>query len=49
MWKCKYCGNQYGMPYKDNKLEGMMCLAPDCGRFNHIDEYNNEEVYDSDL
>ncbi|WCK56134.1 hypothetical protein PP175_09590 [Aneurinibacillus sp. Ricciae_BoGa-3] len=36
MWKCHYCGSEDGMPYKDRNLSGMLCLAPDCGRFNEI-------------
>ncbi len=47
MWKCQFCGNSNGIPYKDQNLEGMLCLAPDCGRFNHIEQ--DEEIYDSDL
>jgi len=47
MWQCKYCGSSKGMYYKDNQLEGMLCLDPNCGRFSEHED--NEELYDSDL
>lgn len=34
MWQCEYCYGRNGMVFKDNNLEGVLCLEPDCGRFN---------------
>lgn len=48
MWTCSYCGKDQGMYYKDQQLEGMLCLEPDCGRFNNVVN-NKEELSDSDL
>lgn len=48
MWKCEYCGGNKGMYYKDKQLEGMLCLEPDCGRFNNI-PIEDKNYYDSDL
>ncbi len=48
MWTCRYCGSNQGMYYKDQQLEGMLCLAPECGRFNNTFE-NSNDLYDSDV
>ncbi|MEW9667698.1 hypothetical protein [Ammoniphilus sp. 3BR4] len=38
MWSCPYCGNHSGVRFKDSNLQGMLCMHPDCGRFNELDE-----------
>lgn len=48
MWKCKYCGGSSGMYYKDNQLEGMLCLEPECGRFNDK-SITEDKIYESDI
>lgn len=37
MWTCPYCGGKMGQPFEDGQLQGMLCLAPDCGRFDSGD------------
>lgn len=49
LWTCQYCGSEYGMYYKDQQLEGMLCLDPNCGRFNDLNEKEKKDFYDSDL
>jgi len=34
MWSCPHCGQQAGLPFQDDQLQGMLCLNPDCGRFD---------------
>lgn len=34
MWICPYCGGDEGQPFHDDQLSGVLCLAPDCGRFD---------------
>ncbi len=34
MWTCPYCGGKLGQPFEDSQLRGMLCLSPDCGRFD---------------
>ncbi|NGQ94076.1 hypothetical protein G3578_02670 [Brevibacillus sp. SYP-B805] len=34
MWKCPFCGGSLGQPFQDSQLHGMLCLSPDCGRFD---------------
>jgi len=46
MWKCEFCGSDNGMYYRDGQLEGMLCLAGDCGRFNEV---KDEDIEDSDF
>jgi hypothetical protein len=48
MWSCSYCGNHTGMPYEDSQLKGMLCLHPDCGRFNPYDD-DSVELDGSDM
>lgn len=38
MWTCPYCGCASGMYYHDSQLQGMLCLHPECGRFDEWDE-----------
>jgi|GEM_PF-637998 len=33
-WTCPHCGGTLGQPFADSQLRGMLCLAPDCGRFD---------------
>jgi hypothetical protein len=53
MWRCMYCGNENGMPYTDRNLKGMLCLEPNCGRFQSMtdEESRLEEThqYESDF
>ncbi|WP_172890890.1 hypothetical protein [Aneurinibacillus soli] len=42
-WKCPYCGSQYGMPYQDSNLVGMLCLEPNCGRMHAMTEEESQE------
>lgn len=37
MWSCSYCGNHLGMVFEDNQLSGVICMHPDCGRFEVLD------------
>lgn len=50
---CPFCGSEYGMPYKDNQLTGMLCLHPECGRFHPFSNKESEEIlgfrFESDL
>lgn len=48
MWTCEYCGKNNGMYYKDQQLEGILCLESDCGRFNGTED-KLDNIYDSDL
>ncbi len=38
MWSCPYCGNHSGVKFKDRNLKGMLCMHPDCGRFEEMDD-----------
>jgi hypothetical protein len=38
MWSCPYCHSREGLFFRDENLLGVLCLAPDCGRFNELDE-----------
>lgn len=51
MWMCPYCGSSKGQPFSDAQLSGMLCLNPDCGRFDStLDaEQVNSDWDDSDL
>ncbi|MBO8170947.1 MAG: hypothetical protein H0Z33_03540 [Bacillaceae bacterium] len=42
MWTCPYCGSSSGMMYEDRNLKGILCLHPDCGRFDQLDEQRLE-------
>ncbi|WP_164984859.1 hypothetical protein [Ammoniphilus sp. CFH 90114] len=44
MWSCPYCGNHSGVKFKDMNLQGMLCMHPDCGRFNELDEAKFAEL-----
>lgn len=44
MWSCPYCGNYQGLPFGDSNLKGMLCLHPDCGRFDEMDESKFNEL-----
>ncbi|WP_169729955.1 hypothetical protein [Thermicanus aegyptius] len=51
-WSCPYCGYQHGFYFEDDQLSGMVCLRPECGRFDPFDEKEGEKrekLYDSDL
>ncbi|GIO00662.1 hypothetical protein ABE137_08590 [Brevibacillus laterosporus] len=37
MWECPYCGFANGHVFLDNQLHGILCLNPDCGRFDSSD------------
>jgi hypothetical protein len=43
MWSCPYCGNHSGVAFKDMNLQGMLCMQPDCGRFDQMDEDRSGE------
>jgi len=38
MWNCPYCGGSQGQPFFDHQLQGMLCLDPQCGRFDVHDD-----------
>lgn len=46
MWSCPYCGNYQGLLFGDSNLKGMLCLHPDCGRFDEMDESKFNELND---
>lgn len=50
---CPFCGSEYGMPYKDSYLTGMLCLQSECGRFYSFSGKESEEInsfrFESDL
>lgn len=51
MWMCPYCGQNIGQPFRDTQLHGMLCLNPDCGRFDEmtdrtetLDEFDTHDL-----
>jgi hypothetical protein len=42
MWICPYCGGTKGHPFADRNLQGVLCLEPDCGRFDDQGFWENE-------
>ena len=49
MWMCPYCGNNGGVKFKDLNLKGMLCMHPDCGRFDEMNEVNFEQLEQLDI
>ncbi|MCF6093163.1 hypothetical protein L1765_04025 [Microaerobacter geothermalis] len=48
MWSCPFCGSHYGIPFEDQHLRGILCLHPDCGRVDVVDD-NRSEKYSKDF
>lgn len=53
VWICPFCGNKDGMPYEDSQLTGILCLNPECGRFQPFSKEESVGVkgfhYESDF
>lgn len=49
MWSCPHCGNSGGVKFKDSNLKGMLCMHPDCGRFDELTEDNFEQLMPLDI
>ncbi|WP_170145317.1 hypothetical protein [Ammoniphilus oxalaticus] len=49
MWTCPYCGNSGGVGFVDPNLKGMLCMHPNCGRFDEMTEGRIELLMRSDL
>ncbi|WP_019119183.1 hypothetical protein [Brevibacillus massiliensis] len=47
MWRCPYCGEAKGQPFADSQLQGMLCLNPECGRFDSAED-SQEALYEWD-
>ena len=47
MWSCPYCGNSGGVKFMDPNLKGMLCMHPDCGRFDEMTEVNFDPLLHS--
>lgn len=48
MWSCPFCGNHNGIRFQDSNLKGMLCMHPDCGRFDELDEAVFNQLLEED-
>jgi len=49
VWTCPHCGGTRGFFFTDENLQGMLCLAPDCGRFDPTAVFPAHEVSGDEL